>query len=155
MAKSIILTVTVLTILLLNLTYFHLGKDTRNRTDTGNDDYVNQTKIIQYNNKFSILGKWQRTAQSESNGGAKIYTTRIKNGEILSFEKNNKVKDEKGNLGTYTLDREKLKITLNKKEEYYFVYYDKKDVTKIYLNPVTPKYQIICDEGCAYTYTKR
>ena len=49
MAKSIILTVTVLTILLLNLTYCYGGKDTRNRTDTSNDDYVNQTKIIQYN----------------------------------------------------------------------------------------------------------
>jgi len=54
MAKSIILTVTVLTILLLNLTYCYGGKDTRNRTDTSNDDYVNQTKIIQYIMNFQF-----------------------------------------------------------------------------------------------------
>ena len=154
MTKTIILSVTALTILLLNLTYCQNSKNTLNRTGTSNNDDVTQTKIIQNNNKFSIFGKWQKIAESGSNG-AKIYTTEIKNGEILSFEKNKIVKDRLGNIGTFTLDGEKLKISLNKKEEYYFIYFDKKDLTKMYLSPVTPEYQIICDEGCSYTYTKR
>lgn len=101
----------------------------------------------------SIIGKWKLVAEGGSTG-ANVYSNEIKNGEILIFESENKIKNGKGKKGTYELHDDKLKIKLNREERYYLLSYDENKSNIIYFNPATPKYQIICDEGCAFTYKK-
>lgn len=101
----------------------------------------------------SIIGKWKLIAESGSNG-TEMYTNEIKNGEILSFEPQNMIRNEKGEKGSYELLDNKLKIQLKGLDRYYLLFYDDDKSNTIYLNPVTPKYEIICDEGCSFTYRK-
>jgi hypothetical protein len=106
------------------------------------------------NKPFSIYGKWQKVAESGSDGANK-FTIGIKNGEILLFKKNKKVEDNAGNIGRYKLKGRKLKVTLNNSLKYYLVFYNDDDLNKMFLSPVTPEYQIICDEGCSFTYVRQ
>ncbi|TPD71263.1 hypothetical protein [Flavobacterium microcysteis] len=103
---------------------------------------------------FTILGKWQAVEYSGSDG-AKGFTHKISNGEIFIFEMKNIVKDKLGNIGTYTFQNNKLHIELAEQDRYYTLYYDEINPERIFLNPVTSDYQIICDEGCAFTYEKQ
>jgi len=111
------------------------------------------TDISAQKTEFSILGKWQRIAYN-GNDGANDYTQKVVNGEKLFFEKDNIVKDSLGIIGKYKFEQNKLEIFLNEKGSYYLVYYDINDLDKMHLNPVTSDYQIICDEGCSYTYVR-
>lgn len=101
----------------------------------------------------SMIGKWKLIAESGRNG-ANVFTNEIKNGEILIFETENKITNEKGKKGTYELNDNKLKIKLNGLEKYYLLFYDDNKSNIIYFNPATPKYEILCDEGCSFTYIK-
>lgn len=103
--------------------------------------------------EFSLIGKWQ-AVESSSSDGAKVFTHKITNGEIFIFELNNIVKDKLGNSGTYSFQDEKLHIELANQDRYYKLYYEKHNSERIFLNPVTSDYQIICDEGCAFIYEK-
>jgi len=103
----------------------------------------------------SLIGKWKLIAESGSKGDAKIYTNKIKNGEILIFHVKQKLTNESGDEGKYKLDGNKLEINLNKKERFYLLFYDQNNSNKIYLSPVTPKYEIICDEGCSFIYERQ
>lgn len=111
------------------------------------NSFKSQTK------EFTILGKWQAVESSASNG-AKVITHKISNGEIFIFEMKNIVKDKIGNIGTYSFQDNKLHIDLAKQHRYYALYYKKINPERIFLNPVTSDYQIICDEGCAFVYQK-
>ncbi len=108
----------------------------------------------QSNSNKTLIGKWKLVAESSSNGSAKIFTNEIKNGEILIFQSKNRLKNENGNMGTYEIEGDKLKISIDKKERFYLLFFDENNLNKIYLNPATPKYEIICDEGCSFTYIK-
>ena len=109
--------------------------------------------FAQIKNDSSILGKWQLIASSGSNG-AKNYTNEVKNGEILFFQSKNQVSNEKDSKGTYQLNGDKLKIMLRGLTKHYLLYHDEKNNTIFFITPVTDQYQIICDEGCSFTYTK-
>lgn len=107
---------------------------------------------------FTLIGKWQCT-ESHGSDGAKEFTVSVKDGDILEFLDNNKVKDKSGNVGTYTLrtgchGAECLHIEIPYDERFYILYNSKEDFEKIYLSPVTNEYKIICDEGCSFTYEK-
>ncbi len=106
------------------------------------------------NPRFSIHGKWQKVAESGSDG-AKDFTIEIQNGETLLFKKNKKVEDSSGKKGRYKLNGRKLRVSLNNDLRYYLVFYDNNDLNKMFLNPVTSEYQIICDEGCSFTYVRQ
>lgn len=99
----------------------------------------------------AIIGKWQHVSSSGSNG-AKMFTNKVKNGNILEFLPSNKVTDNKGLVGFYKLNGEKLEISFDKKVNYYRVFFNGKK--EINLSPVTSDYQIICDEGCSDKYQK-
>jgi hypothetical protein len=109
--------------------------------------------------EFSIIGKWQKTAKSGSDG-AHDFTIEIVNGEVLFFQKQNSVTDGFGNVGTYYFEGEKysgakLKVVFKKSTNYYIVYFDVKNPDEMNLTPVTSDYSIICDEGCSFTYTRK
>lgn len=104
-------------------------------------------------NEFSLIGKWQ-AVESSSSDGAKSSKHKITNGEIFMFELNNIVTDKSGNIGKYSFQDEKLHIELANQHRYYLLYYEKDNPKRIFLNPVTSDYQIICDEGCAFVYEK-
>ncbi|WP_447636615.1 hypothetical protein [Flavobacterium microcysteis] len=104
--------------------------------------------------EFTILGKWQAVEYSGSDG-AKVFTNKISNGEIFIFEMKNVVKDKLGNTGTYTFQNNKLHIELAEQDKYYTLSYDEINPERIFLDPVTSDYQIICDEGCSFTFEKQ
>jgi hypothetical protein len=104
-------------------------------------------------NEFSLIGKWQAVESSASNG-AKPFTYKITNGEIFMFDLNNIVQDKLGNIGKYSFQNENLHIELANQHRYYKLYYEKDNPKRIFLNPVTSDYQIICDEGCAFVFEK-
>ena len=108
----------------------------------------------QNNLNKTLIGKWKFVAESGKNGSAKIFTNEIKNGETLIFESKSKLQNENGDKGTYKINGNKLKINIAKKERFYLMFFDEINPNKIYLNPVTSKYEIICDEGCSFTYIK-
>lgn len=108
----------------------------------------------QNNLNKTLIGKWKLIAESGKNGSAQIFTNEIKNGETLIFESKSKLKNENGDQGTYNIDGNKLQINIDKKERFYLMFFDENNPNKIYLNPVTSKYEIICDEGCSFTYIK-
>lgn len=99
----------------------------------------------------TIVGKWQHVSTSGSNG-AKMFTNKVKNGNILEFFPSNKITDNKGHSGYYKLNGEKLEISLDKKVNYFRVFFNGKK--EMNLSPVTADYQIICDEGCSDKYQK-
>jgi hypothetical protein len=110
--------------------------------------YLCQTK------EFSIIGKWQETEHHGSDG-AKAFVNKIKNGRVLIFDNKNGVKDEKKNKGTYQLKGDSLHIFLAKDNFYYRFNYKKNNTHKLNLTPVTEKYEIICDEGCASVFERK
>ena len=103
--------------------------------------------------KFSLLGEWQCIEEHGSNG-AREFTARIKDGDVLVFSEDNNVTDKKGNKGKYDLHGDSLHIAIPNNERFYFLYKFEDDFEKISLSPVTSEYQIICDEGCAFVYEK-
>lgn len=103
--------------------------------------------------EFSLLGKWKQTERL-GNDGAKDFKVPIENGIIIIFESGNIVSDKFGKKGIYEVNGERLFIKLPDREYFYLFYPNKKDSEKMYLSPVTPEYQIICDEGCADLYEK-
>lgn len=105
-------------------------------------------------NEFSLIGRWQEV-EYQGNNGAQDFIQEIENGRILIFENNSIVKDGNGNKGTYEVKGDSLHITLPKDESFYIFYYDKDNVKRLYLSPVTKNYEIICDEGCALVFEKK
>lgn len=115
---------------------------------------ISMNSYSQNNLNKTLIGKWKLIAESGSKGSAKIFTNEIKNGETLMFQSKSKLQNENGDKGTYNIDGNKLKINIDKKERFYLMFFDENNPNKIYLNPVTSKYEIICDEGCSFTYIK-
>jgi hypothetical protein len=103
--------------------------------------------------EFTLMGKWQHVSSIGSDG-AKKFTQKVENGKILFFEDRNVVKDGAGSKGTYTLHGDSLHLVLPDHEEFYRLYRNKTDFDRISLSPVTNKYEIICDEGCADIYER-
>ena len=103
--------------------------------------------------EFTLLGKWQHVSSVGSDGENK-FTQKVENGKILFFESGNVIKDEGGSKGTYTLDGDSLHLVLPDHEEFYRMYRNKNDLDRISLSPVTDKYEVICDEGCADIYVR-
>lgn len=112
------------------------------------------TNTFAQNEEFSIIGKW-RQIEYQGNDGAKDYVQKIKNGEILSFEANNILTDNVGNMGSYELNNDHLKLNLKNHQDYFLAYYNNQNLDTLYLAPANSKYQCICDEGCLYTYAKQ
>lgn len=112
------------------------------------------TSCAQIKNKNILLGKWQLIATNENDGG-KPHTNEVKNGEILNFQDRNLLNNEKGEKGTYQLENDHLKIVLSGNTRQYLLWYDDKKNTVLHLTPVTEHYQLICDEGCSFTYVKK
>ena len=106
---------------------------------------LSQPKVV------SIIGKWQEI-EYHGNDGANDYVQNIKNGKIFIFENNNIVKDELNNKGKYELKGDSLRIVLAKDVFHYRFYIDNNNLN---LNPVTEKYEIICDEGCSYLFKRK
>lgn len=115
---------------------------------------------IPFNEDFIFLiGKWKEVKYRGSNG-ADSFIRKIKNGRILTFEKDGSVIIEKDNIkdkGKYEVHSDKyhtkLHISSPKGDSYYFVSFKEKD-KKMALTPVTSEYEIICDEGCSDIYKK-
>lgn len=103
--------------------------------------------------EFTLLGTWKQTERL-GNNGATNFRVPIENGIIFTFQSGNIVSDKFGKMGTYEIKGERLFIKLPDREYFYLIYLDKKDSEKMLLSPVTPEYQIICDEGCADVYEK-
>ncbi|TDE42811.1 hypothetical protein E0I26_13175 [Flavobacterium rhamnosiphilum] len=103
--------------------------------------------------EFSLLGKWKQIERL-GNNGAKNFSIPIENGITITFENGNIITDKFGKKGTYEINGEQLHIKFPKRDYFYLFYPDKNDSEKMYLSPVTPEYQIICDEGCADVYEK-
>lgn len=114
---------------------------------------ISITACAQNKQEQSLIGQWKLIAEN-GNNGANDYTIEIKDGEILHFLSGNKIKNNKGDNGTYQLNNNKLMIQINQSKKYYLIFYDDDNSKIMYLNPVTEKYQIICDEGCSFTYKK-
>ncbi|RZJ29810.1 MAG: hypothetical protein EOO48_06600 [Flavobacterium sp.] len=110
--------------------------------------------IFSQQKEFTIIGKWQQTARN-GNDGAHDYTVQLKNGEVLTFDAGNIVKDTIGNTAHYTFDGKKLEFKLAKTARNYLVYYNPAQTDTMHLVPVTADYQIICDEGCSSTFVRR
>lgn len=104
--------------------------------------------------KIPLLGKWQ-LMEYEHSDGAKDYRTKIKDGQVFVFRQKNIVTDNLGNTGKYETNGNKLKITILKKSQFFIFQFRDNDHHKLYLTPVTDKYGISCDEGCAYVYNKK
>jgi hypothetical protein len=103
--------------------------------------------------EFTLLGKWQHVSSTGSDG-ANTSTNKVQNGKILIFEKGNVVKDGAGNKGTYRHHGDSLHLVLPDHEEFYLLYRDRDNFDHISLNPVSNKYGLICDEGCADNYER-
>lgn len=108
-----------------------------------------KNKVLQ-DNYSNIRGSWKEI-EYQGNDGANDYTTKIENGQILTFAEYNVIKDGLNNIGTYKKNGDNLHIMLTKQDKFYRVYSENK---KLLLTPVTPKYEIICDEGCANIYLR-
>ncbi|WP_281310131.1 hypothetical protein [Flavobacterium flavigenum] len=76
---------------------------------------------------------------------------KIENGQILTFEEYSLINDGLGNIGTFKKKGDSLHIMLDNQNKFYRIHLYNKKLT---LTPVTSKYEIICDEGCTYIYTK-
>jgi hypothetical protein len=105
------------------------------------------------NVSFPLIGSW-REVEYHGNNGATDYMRKIENGRILIFENNNVVKDGNGNNGIYKINGDSLQILLPKNGRFYRFYYEKSNLNRIGLSPVTEKYEIICDEGCSEVYER-
>ena len=102
------------------------------------------------NKSLSILGEWKEI-EYQGNDGANDYITKTENGETLVFEEYQVIKDGLGNFGTFKISGDSLHIILGNKDRFYRIFLNNK---KLELTPVTSKYEIICDEGCAHIYIK-
>jgi hypothetical protein len=100
--------------------------------------------------KKSLIGKWQLTTEASSNGGGKIYSTKIKNGAVLIFDSNKGV-IFKGVKGTYDLESDRLILKIKGKQENYMINITKRVLS---LNPLDSDFHLVCDEGCAAIYTR-
>ncbi|GAA5102419.1 hypothetical protein GCM10023210_43440 [Chryseobacterium ginsengisoli] len=115
--------------------------------------------IMAQSEQFSFLGKWQ-LIEYQGNDGANDYTQKIKNGEVLTFEHNNIVKDSLNTIGKYQFvgDYEtygkKLVINLNNHHDYYLALFNNKSDDVLYLLPTNSQFQSVCDEGCSYKYIR-
>lgn len=107
----------------------------------------------QQSNEFTLIGKWICTEEHGSNG-AEQFVRNIKNGDVLLFRTDSTVTDKQGIKGLYNLKGDRLHIDIQGNERFYILYKIKDDFDKISLIPVSPEYQIICDEGCAFVYEK-
>lgn len=105
------------------------------------------------NKEFDLLGTWKQT-EHLGNDGAKDYVVAIENGPIFTFTKEGMVLDKSAKKVTYTFIEKKLCIRFPDQTYYYMVYPDEKNTKKMFVTPVTPEYQFICDEGCADVYVK-
>jgi CarboxypepD_reg-like domain len=101
-------------------------------------------------NSNNIIGSWKEI-EYRGNDGANDYTTKTENETTLNFHEDNVISDGLGNIGTYNIDEKNLHIMLAKQNKFYRITLEDK---MLYLTPVTSKYELICDEGCAYIYIK-
>ncbi|MES2574767.1 MAG: hypothetical protein V4572_07480 [Bacteroidota bacterium] len=108
------------------------------------------SNCLAQNESFSLIGNWKEI-EYHGNNGAEDYMRKIENGQILTFEEYNLIKDGLGNIGTYKKKGDSLHIMLANQNKFYRIHLYNKKLT---LTPVTSKYEIICDEGCGYIYTK-
>ncbi|QDW19245.1 hypothetical protein [Flavobacterium sp. KBS0721] len=105
------------------------------------------------NEDFTLIGKWKPIESTGSNGANK-FTTKIEDGNEITFEKNNIVIDHLNNKGKYEFTGDSLHLVFDKEEFYYFCRTDKRNAKKMSLDPVNAEYQFICDEGCSTIYKK-
>ena len=103
--------------------------------------------------EFTLLGRWQHVSSIGSDGASK-FTQKVENGKVLFFESGDVLKDGAGSKGTYRLHGDSLHLVLPDHEGFYRIYRNKNDFDRISLSPVTSKYEIICDEGCADIYVR-
>ena len=123
------------------------------------DNFSATNDSILFNENFAFLiGKWKEVEYRGSNG-ADSFIRKIEKKQTLIFLKDGSVIIEKGDVkdkGKYEVysdkDYKKLHISSSIGNSYYLII--KENDKKIALNPVTSKYEIICDEGCAYIYKK-
>ena len=103
--------------------------------------------------EFSLIGKWVCVEEAGSDG-AKKYSSKIENGDVLIFDAGNKVSDKKCRSGFYDLVGDRLHIKIPNNKQFYILNKNKYDFDKLSLIPVTSEYQFVCDEGCEYFYEK-
>ncbi|KOP36879.1 hypothetical protein DBB36_11115 [Flavobacterium sp. WLB] len=103
--------------------------------------------------EFTLIGKW-KAIESSGSDGAKMYRTDIEDGNELVFEKGNIISDNLKNKGKYEISENRLHIIFPNEEIYYIYHQDESDSEKMYLQPVSADYTILCDEGCSTTYEK-
>ncbi len=104
--------------------------------------------------EFSLIGKWKEIEYHDSNG-ADSFVKKVENGRIFIFEESNIFKiidNQLDDVGTYKVNGDSLRITLPNEEFFYRLFHIKDN--KLAFNPMTEKFEIICDEGCAYVFEK-
>lgn len=101
--------------------------------------------------KPSLLGQWKEI-EYHGNNGAEDFVQNVADGRTFYFEENNVFKDGLGRQGRYSIFGDSLHVILHESDSYFRFYENKKG--EIALSPVTEKYEISCDEKCAFVFKK-
>mgnify|MGYP006164453869 FL=1 len=104
--------------------------------------------------EFSLIGEWKEIEYRGSNG-ADVFVQKINKGRTFIFEKTNKVNIIKDGVvihGDYQIKGDSLQISLPNEDNFFLLFHLENG--NLAFNPMTEKYEIICDEGCAYIFKK-